>query len=194
MAKDDNIKQLICRTEGCGCSFCFELPEAPGIYEVKCPNGHPNRIRIKGPADGSVPVTGPGLPAVEDGEDSGTETTTISRTAARVRGKLVVIPAGILGRFRSRVYPLHPGPNVIGRHDKACPSDIEIGNDKFVSRRSVNIDVSEKEQGFLFKMTVLKAANPVLLNGKRLHEGEVIYLNYGDTLQLGSTRVNLIKE
>ncbi len=200
MEKSDNIVQLTCKTPGCGCGFRICVPSEAGTYEVICPNGHPNHIRVKR----AEPVVDlkeiaaenrSGIPAIEGAEADKNEpaTSTVSHTAMRVYGKLVVIPAGIFGRFKSKSYRLHPGPNTIGRHDKNCPSDVEIFDDCFVSRRSVVIDVAECDAGYKFKLTVMKAANPVLLNGRRLSSGEVIYLNYGDTIQLGNTRLNFIK-
>ncbi len=41
-------------------------------------------------------------------------------------------------------------------------------------------------------MKVLRAANPVLHNDKPLMEGEIIYLNYGDSIRLGELRYVLI--
>jgi len=87
---------------------------------------------------------------------------------------------------------LYEGKTVIGRQDADRPSDIELKDTK-VSRRSVEIDVQRTEKGFFFKLSVLKATNPVYVNNTPLGEGESIYLKYGDCIQLGKTLVNFQK-
>ena len=83
---------------------------------------------------------------------------------------------------------LAEGSNIIGRKDKEQPSDISI-DDNYMSRRSISIDVEKRSNasGFVFKLTVLKSANPVIVNSNQLHIGNSIYLNYGDTIRLGNT-------
>lgn len=90
--------------------------------------------------------------------------------------------------FNRKKHVLYEGKTVIGRQDADRPSDIEL-NDKKVSRRSVAIDVIRNEKGFFFKLSVLKATNPVYVNNTELGEGESVYLKYGDCIQLGKTMV-----
>ncbi len=90
-------------------------------------------------------------------------------------------------------YTLSEGSNIIGRTDKSEPSDIQI-KDSYVSRRSVNIEVSESGEGYHFKFKVLRAANPVYVNGHEHDEGTSIYLNDGDTIRLGSTKLRFVLE
>ena len=87
---------------------------------------------------------------------------------------------------------LHEGSYLIGRKDSACPSDIEF-DDEEMSRRSVLLDVIQKNDGFYYKLTVKKAMNPVLHNNKELEEQESVYLNFGDAFQLGRTVINFKK-
>ncbi len=172
----DDIISNICRVEGCGCVIRYRAPSAPGLYGVKCPRGHTNSFRV-GNSD----------------EEQDSETVTIPHKVGNVIGRLEIVPRGILGRWRSRCFTLHPGPNTIGRHDDSMPCDIEIFDDTSVSRRSVIIDVTVTPQGSLYKLTVVKSANPVLHNGRQVEVGETIYLNYGDCIQLGNTRFNLVE-
>lgn len=91
-------------------------------------------------------------------------------------------------------YSLNIGKNIIGRNDPDCPSDIQL-NDDTVSRRSVEIDVQISDRGgFMYQMKVLKVFNPVLHNNKRLEVGDVVILNYGDSITLGKTTLRFIKE
>ena len=92
---------------------------------------------------------------------------------------------GLIGH--NETFRLKVGPNLIGRDDTERPSDIAIKGDASISRRSVTIDMIPKENGFLYKLQVNKATNPVLHNGDQLFEGESVYLNYGDTFTLGQT-------
>lgn len=90
---------------------------------------------------------------------------------------------GFLGRHSAN---LSVGENIVGRKDTKFPSDISI-DDAYISRRSISIDVEEKLGAYSFKLTVLKAANPIMVNSNELHVGNSIYLNYGDTIKLGNT-------
>jgi len=90
---------------------------------------------------------------------------------------------GFLGRHSAN---LSVGENTVGRKDTNSPSDISI-DDAYMSRRSISIDVEEKLGAYSFKLTVLKAANPVMVNSNELYIGNSIYLNYGDTIRLGNT-------
>lgn len=90
-------------------------------------------------------------------------------------------------------YTLQEGSNTIGREDDDDPSDIQI-KDEYASRKSVDIVVSDSEEGYLFKFEVHKAANPIYINAHELEEGTSVYLNDGDTIRLGSTKLRFILE
>lgn len=90
-------------------------------------------------------------------------------------------------------YTLCEGSNVIGREDNADPSDVQL-KDSYVSRRSINIEVSESDGGYLFKLTVMNATNTVYVNGHEHNEGTSVYLNDGDTIRLGSTKLRFTLE
>lgn len=107
----------------------------------------------------------------------------------QVRGKLQLLRKG----WFNRDFALPIGKHVIGRCDKDFPSDISIKDDVTMSRRSVVIEVCQGAKGYSFKMTVLKATNPVLHNNRPLGEGECVSLNYGDCIILGNTKFRFVK-
>lgn len=94
--------------------------------------------------------------------------------------------------FRRKKFVLQEGSYTIGRKDDTYPSDIEFNDDE-MSRRSVLLEVTEKNGGFFYKLTVKKAMNPVLHNNKELAEQESVYLNFGDAFQLGRTVIHFKK-
>lgn len=95
--------------------------------------------------------------------------------------------------FHKKRKKLHLGTIVIGRRDDDQPSDIQL-DDKYVSRRSATIDVTlEDKKGYFFKFTVNRAANPVLVNGNELAEGQSIYLAYDDVITMGKTNLTFKK-
>lgn len=94
----------------------------------------------------------------------------------------------------NKEYPLLIGNTVIGRYDELQMSDISVKNDPTMSRRSVIIEVSQTDNGYMFKLKVLKAANPVLHNDVPLMVGEEVSLNFGDSIVLGQTRFRFVKD
>ena len=82
----------------------------------------------------------------------------------------------------------------MGRYDENEMPDIAVKNDSTVSRRSVRIDVTHESNGFIFKLTVLNATNPVLHNSNPLAKGEAVSLNFGDTIVLGKTKFRFEKD
>lgn len=91
-------------------------------------------------------------------------------------------------------FPLPVGHHTIGRYDEDEQSDIAIKDDPSMSRRSVQIDVDQSERGYSFKLKVLKSTNPVLHNNQPLNNGDVISLNFGDSIILGKTQLRFVKD
>lgn len=87
---------------------------------------------------------------------------------------------------------LHEGENWIGRWDAEEPSDIMV-KDQYMSRRSVLIEVIRQNDEFLFKFTVKRCSNPVSVNGKKIEEGQCIYLNFEDRIEMGDTMLFIKK-
>lgn len=106
------------------------------------------------------------------------------------KGKLILLRKGWINKD----YPLGLGSHTIGRYDSDQMSDISIKNDSSMSRRSIKIDVVRSPKGFLFKLTVLKATNPVLHNNVPLSANETVSLNFGDSIVLGKTKFRFDKD
>ena len=170
---------VVCPWE-CGTKFKFKVTSGDGVKNCNCPH-----------CNGSIEIN------VKEGKIVSVErksTPYIHHSEQTSKGKLTLIRfKGIFNKLGSKSYPLHLGENTIGRYDEDLRCDIEIHNDAYASRRSVVIEVLEKDNGFLYRMSVLKAANPVMHNNKPLTVGEVVYLNYGDSIQLGNTKFNFEK-
>lgn len=162
-------KTIIIPCRHCKEKFRMAVPSKNGMYRLRCPAcGGINVVNFQIKKTKQLPMDG-----------------------MKSHGCLKLVRfGGLMGKWSTKVFPLHIGMNTIGRKDDELPSDICFDHDDSMSRRSVSIEVIQKdEKGFLFKMKVLRAANPVLHNEKPLVEGEVIYLNYGDTIVLGRTKL-----
>ncbi len=94
----------------------------------------------------------------------------------------------VWGSFLMRKnYMLKVGENWIGRQDREDASDLML-KDEYMSRRSACLEVSQWKDDYSFKFTVHKACNPVKVNGRILEEGQSIYLNFNDYIEMGRTR------
>ncbi len=169
--------------------------EGPRQEIVSCPDCH-TKMRFEIKSDGETSMNCPCCNASVIAKISDGKVVSVSKKQTKVvvqdpndsKGKLTVVRyKGIFGSLANKTFPLHLGQNTVGRYDEDLHSDIEIKGDATMSRRSVVIDVIRRETGYLFKLKVLKAANPVMHNSKPLVEGETVYLNYGDSLKLGKT-------
>lgn len=99
----------------------------------------------------------------------------------------------VLGRFLGKKeYILSKGVHYIGRFDDTNNSDFAV-KDKYVSSKSVRIDVNENGGSIVYRLTVERAMNPVYHNSRELAIGDVVYLTYGDTLKLGKTLIKVQK-
>ncbi|MCD8297633.1 MAG: FHA domain-containing protein [Prevotella sp.] len=96
------------------------------------------------------------------------------------------------GMFSQKHHRIGKETVTIGRKDIDEPSTISLDDD-FVSRRSAIIEPILADKGTIFKFTVLKASNPVFVNGHEMMIGNSIYLNYGDTIKLGKTTLTFKK-
>ena len=184
---------FLCKT--CGKPVIFKLPQ-PGLMGVKCRQcGTLTYVKAKPVEAPAQQTAAPGVekpqPAKTDDkqkqQDEEPKKTVVVGSGRGNRSQGVLIWGNI---FNRKKFPLSEGTYVIGRKDSKDHSDIEL-EDKEVSRRSVVLEVTRKENGrFFFKMTVKKALNPVLHNNRPLGVSESIFLNYGDSIQLGRTVIN----
>ena len=97
------------------------------------------------------------------------------------------------GFFSRKHYPLRVDTIYIGRKDEGEPSDLQL-EESYVSRRSALLEVLSSDKGFLFKLTVKHASNPVYVNSSEISVGNSIYLNYGDVLIFGKTKMTFKKK
>lgn len=108
-------------------------------------------------------------------------------------GRLAGIGELVYGGFlSSKHFPLREGTVTIGRRDADVPSDLQL-DDEYISRRSVTIDTLRGDNGYSFKFTVKKATNPVYVNSTEIMVGNSLYLNYGDTITIGCTKLTFKK-
>lgn len=96
------------------------------------------------------------------------------------------------GFFSRKKYVLRAGETIIGRRDDELPSDLML-DDEYVSRQSIKIEKRKVAKGYFYKLTVLRVANPVLVNGQELQPGDNVYLNFGDTIVMGYNTVLTFK-
>ena len=103
-------------------------------------------------------------------------------------GALYYKPSGL---FKStQQYIVQPGMRyVIGREDFQAPSDISIADDRYISRRSVEIRCTVTERGNQYFLKVLKSTNPVYIyhgnGGVQLSQGEEVVLSFGTRIVMG---------
>lgn len=166
----------------------FVVDEA---YSFKCPHCNKQEIGFKTDKPGHRTISCPYCKG-KIGLDIRPKTVpvTLSEQLQLYRGKLTLLRKGWLNKD----YRLSDGKNIIGRYDESSMCDIAIKNDSSMSRRSVEIDVMKTEKGYTFKLTVLKATNPVLHNGNPLMAGESVSLNFGDSILMGKTKFRFDKD
>ena len=160
-------------------------------YSFKCPHCSKQEIGFKTDKPGHRTINCPYCKG-KIGLDVRPQTAviTISEQLQLYRGKLILLRKGWLNKD----FHLSEGKNIVGRYDESANCDIAIKNDTSMSRRSVEIEVVRTEKGFTFKLTVLKATNPVLHNGNPLIAGESVSLNFGDSIVLGKTKFRFDKD
>lgn len=160
------------------------------LYKFMCPHCGKQELGINSPKPGKLEFSCQLCKGrIEAGVRAKTKFLQEEETCSLIKGKLVLLRKG----WMNKDYPLGLGQNVVGRYDEEDMPDIAVKKDNTVSRRSVRITVEQTIKGYTFKLTVLKATNPVLHNNLPLSIGESISLNFGDTLILGKTKFRFEK-
>lgn len=161
-------------------------------YEVTCPHCKNIKLGYTPPKEGVTGFRCPkckGMIAVEAKQPAKpTKAVDNDNDINMIRGRIKV------QKLLGKKYPLRDGVTTIGRYDDERPSDISLKGDSFISRRSVEIDTRMGENGYTFKLNVINATNAVLLNGSALKPGDSVYLNFGDIITLGKTRLRFEKD
>ncbi len=160
------------------------------MYKFMCPHCGTQEIGINSQKAGRKEFQCPACKGrISANVREKTKVLSLDETTPLIKGKLV-----LLRRWTSKSYPLGPGSHTVGRHEEADMPDIAIKNDSTVSRRSIKIDVGLSARGYTFKLSVLKATNPVYHNEQRMEPGETVSLNFGDTIVLGKTKFRFDKD
>lgn len=160
-------------------------------YRVACPHCQGHKIEFAPKQKGNYTLKCPkcgglSLAQVRD------KTKCVSPATGILMGKGKL--EEIRGRFLpNREYILEAGTYIIGRYDDDVNSDIAIKNDMAMSRRSVQIQVTNVIGNYSYILKVLKATNPVLHNGNPLVVGSEIALGFGDEIVLGKTKFRFTK-
>ena len=84
---------------------------------------------------------------------------------------------------------LTPGVYIMGRKSSDSNATLQLAPDITMSRQHVRIAVQSVGGKVMSQIIGLKAANPVIVNGKVLPAGQPLTLKSGDRLQLGNTIV-----
>ena len=129
-------------------------------------------------------------PSQPEGGNDGNETLMVAPPKGKESPSSQKETSGTLqwgGFFSRKHHTLRVGANIIGRKDNNSHSDLEF-DDPEMSRRSVKIDAMPDGNGHhTFTITVLKALNPVTLNGQKIEQGSSFRLNHNDTIVMGKT-------
>jgi phage FluMu protein Com len=165
--------------------------EVDRIYSIACPHCQEHKIEFEPEKTGNYTLKCPkcgGLSLAQVIE----KTKSIYNTSDPLMGKGKL--EHIRGHFLpNREYILEAGTYIIGRYDEDVNSDIAIKNDMAMSRRSVQIQVTNTFGNYSYILKVLKSTNPVLHNGKPLVVGSEILLGFGDEIVLGKTKFRFTK-
>lgn len=161
------------------CSQRLSFNEVPGYQNliVQCP-------KCKFKANVSVYRSGSAATGGQGADDSPTVLIGQNAAPGTDAGQIRVLTTG-------EVQWLKPGSNVIGRRAATGTADIQISNDRFMSRRHVQIDVVPRNGGFAHHLVEINSKNAVRLNGRPVGRGDVLVLKYGDKIILGATEIIL---
>lgn len=160
------------------CRTKLSFNEIPGWQEkqVECPHCH-----FKAKADvyqsGSMAQGGQGA------DNDSTQLPNSFHPAQN--GEIGVIKVLSSGR----VFQLKEGTNVLGRVAETGNADLKISNDKYMSRRHLQIDVVKTPWGLEHRLVEIDSKNIIILNGQPIQRGDILKLKFGDKMMLGMTEV-----
>ncbi len=97
---------------------------------------------------------------------------------------------GLFGKSQKEKFQLFEGRTVIGRQDPMRHSDIEFSHDPEMSRQSLEIFITPNYvRGNEYRLTVLRSTNLVYVNNFPVRVGESTFLQFGDIITLGNTKL-----
>lgn len=160
------------------CHQQLSFNEVPGYQNmvVECPKCH-----FK--ANASVYQGGAQARGAQGADDMPTQLVFAPRSSMDV-GQIRVIST-------NEIQYLKVGSQIIGRRAETGTADIKISNDKYMSRRHVQIDVVKKPIGYEHRLVEIGSTNIIKLNGKPIQRGDILILKFGDVLTLGKTDIML---
>lgn len=160
------------------CRQHLSFEEVPGYQNmvVECPKCH-----FK--ANASVYQSGALARGGQGADDMPTQLVFAPSTSVDV-GQIRVLST-------DEVQYLKVGSQVIGRRAETGTADIKISNDRYMSRRHIQIDVIKKGFGYEHRLIEIGSTNLPKLNGTELQRGDILKLKFGDVLTLGNTEIRL---
>lgn len=160
------------------CRQQLTFQEVPGYQNmvVECPKCH-----FK--ANASVYRGGAQSRGAQGADDMPTEVAYAPSSSVDI-GQIRVIST-------DEVQYLKEGSQIIGRRAQTGTADIKISNDKFMSRRHVQIDVVKTWNGYEHRLLEIGSTNLPKLNGKEIQRGDILKLKFGDVITLGNTEIRL---
>lgn len=91
--------------------------------------------------------------------------------------------------FGKEEYSLHKGENTIGRKAKSGHAEVQISDDRYMSRQHAVITIKEGGSGLEHHLQPTNPKNPIKVNGQLLHNADVVVLQWGDRLTFGHTEL-----
>lgn len=97
---------------------------------------------------------------------------------------------GLFGKSHKDKFQVFEGRTVIGRTDPMQHSDIEFSHDPEMSRQSLELFITPNYvRGNEYRLTVLRSTNLVYVNEFPVRVGEKVFLQFGDIITLGNTKL-----
>ena len=92
------------------------------------------------------------------------------------------------------IYPLFEGEYIVGRTGTAKEAGLKLAvSDRSMSRLHLKMKVVKVSFNYYHIVENAENKKPTYINGRELQQGEVVYLNYGDTLKMGETYIEFNK-
>ena len=91
--------------------------------------------------------------------------------------------------YGTEEYSLHKGQNTIGRRAKTGRAEVQISDDRYMSRQHAVITIKEGGSGLEHYLQPTNPKNPIKVNGKPLQNADVVVLQWGDKLTFGHTEL-----
>lgn len=89
----------------------------------------------------------------------------------------------------AKEFSLHKGQNTIGRKAKSGHAEVQISDDRYMSRQHAVITIKEGGSGLEHHLQPTNPKNPIKVNGQLLQNADVVVLQWGDRLTFGHTEL-----